>query len=108
MSGLELSGTILKGNCLLRCGKFFISAELFSFCAECIGEYQPGKPGCVWTEQEIDIVRQKVLEMIDMSNYVPKSSSNILTGKARKGARRPTENKLLRLTFHDCLKYEVS
>ena len=67
----------------------------------------PGQPGGPWSDSQVEIVRRKVLEMIDVSNYVPKSSSNLLHKKDRAGGRRPTENKLLRLTFHDCLKYEV-
>ena len=72
-----------------------------------LGPYVPGQPGGPWTDSEVEIVRQKILEMIDETNYVPKSGSNILQGKDRSPARRPTENKLLRLTFHDCIKYEV-
>ena len=82
-------------------------ALLFTIFYANAGPYVPSQPGGPWSDNEVEIVRQKILEMIDETNYVPKSDSNILQGKDRSPARRPTENKLLRLTFHDCIKYQV-
>jgi len=70
------------------------------------GEYVPGDKGGPWTAEEHDVVRAKVLEMI-----------NPLTRTARYGhvkssfmenvmENNPTENRLLRLAFHDCVRYE--
>ena len=89
--------------------------------------YVPGTPGAVWSEEEVDIVRKKVREMIDveMENWRwanpvfwtdgTFSEANGLSlenkyqgcfDKSDKGRMQvPTGSKLLRLSFHDCVPY---
>jgi len=63
-------------------------------------EYQPGTPGGPWTPAEIDIVRAKLLRMLD-----PTQDWRIFPDRSKWRDMPPTETKLLRLAFHDCLKY---
>ena len=90
--------------------------------------YVPGTPGGPWTDSEIAIVREKVLQMLNQTNYFrghpPEFRKNDLLLKAYKGCtkdsceptsswgnklfllrttRRPNAAKLLRLAFHDCV-----
>jgi len=74
---------------------FIATAAQFTGAAE----YQPGTPGGAWTPTEIDIVRQKVLMMID-----PHQTRRLYPW-TNLGGVYPTENRLLRLAFHDCVKY---
>ena len=86
----------------------------------------PGTPGAVWTDQEVPIVRQKVLEIMKVDtnlkdrmsiyaksfsiknkaeNWHPLAAEPILALPKGRTETWPNENKLLRLAFHDCLKY---
>ena len=53
-------------------------------------EYQPGTPGKVWTEEEVDIVREKIRSLL----YPPAQKNGM------------TETVLFQLSFHDCLTYK--
>ena len=90
-----------------------------------MGTYVPGTPGAVWTEKEVDIVREKVREMIDSRNWrghnpvfwtdgtfseaTGLSLENRYEGcfdRSDKGKMQvPSGSKLLRLSFHDCVPY---
>ena len=96
---------------LAMCG--FVSSE----------PYTPGTPGAEWSEVEIEVTRHKILELIDLNNHVELlvqtpwedqipiplwdecCDSNPDYNGDRAAQRAPTENKLLRLAFHDCFKY---
>ena len=84
--------------------------------------YVPGTPGAAWSDLEVEAVREKVLVMVDVSRHeeiltlppwddqipIPcwDESDGTLDCGDRAAQRRPTENLLLRLTFHDCFKYK--
>ena len=87
-----------------------------------MGTYVPGTPGAVWTEKEVDIVREKVREMIDSRNWnghnpvfwtdgtfseaTGLSLENRYEGcldKSDKG-KMQVPSKLLRLSFHTSSK----
>ena len=80
--------------------------------------YVPGTPGAAWTEDEIKSTRLRILQVhkvttrIRILKYlchqaihpdwnVQKDLYN-MKGAGRSGM---TENKILRLVFHDCVKY---
>ena len=63
--------------------------------------YVPGTPGASWTEDEIKSTRLRILQAIHPDWDVQKDLYN-MKGKGRTGI---TENKILRLAFHDCVKY---
>ena len=86
--------------------------------------YKPGKPGGEWTPDEVRIVRQKILKSI-MDPTVSGGTKQIEAEKALKAAgfegntrewitdegkgagQFPiSEMKLIRLAFHDCMKYK--
>ena len=85
--------------------------------------YTPGTPGAEWSDEEIEVTRQKILELIDVNNHerllvLPPWDDQIAIPLwdefydqdpdyrgDRAAQRNPTENKLLRLAFHDCFKY---
>ena len=86
--------------------------------------YKPGSPGGEWTPDEVRIVRQKILKSI-MDPTVTRGSKQIEAEKALqaagyKGNPREwikeegrgagqfplSEMKLIRLAFHDCMKYK--
>ena len=75
-------------------------------------EYVPGTPGARWTSEEVDIVRQKVLEMIDndMDKKKAMFTDFVKTGNepgSQFGRNRPiSEMALFRLAFHDCFAYK--
>ena len=70
------------------------------------GEYIPdGKtPGGPWTSEEIDTVREKIHALIDprkekkFEMFGRENTTNYLTAPI-------SEATLMRLAFHDCLKY---
>ena len=84
--------------------------------------YVPGTPGAQWTDLDVEAIREKVLVLVDVSRHeeiltlppwedqVPIPCWDETDGRLDCGdkaaQRRPTENKLLRLTFHDCFKYK--
>lgn len=93
-------------------------------------EYIPGTPGAVWTKEETQLVRKKVLELVRYANWSPDtkdglfwrdgtlSGSGALSGTEQKWCedcpwgktdvdknQLPSTAKLLRLAFHDCTPY---
>ena len=76
--------------------------------------YEPGKPGGEWTPDEVRIVRQKILMSI-MDPTVKLGTKLAEAGKCYgrsfvdpepAGQFPLTEMKLIRLAFHDCMKYK--
>ena len=59
--------------------------------------YKPGTPGAEWTDEEIETTRYRILQAIhpdwDVSKAMHGDKGDV------------TENKILRLVFHDCTKY---
>ena len=77
------------------------------------GEYQPGTPGAEWTEEEVNIVHQKVLKFLTHDKEEIQEMFQGMTNKGKYeafskfGQNRPiTEMALFRLAFHDCLTYK--
>ena len=74
-----------------------------------IGIYQPGTPGGPWSGEEARIVRKKVIEII---NNTQEASSLRFREALQYGYdQRPdkgeaSENSLIRLAFHDCVRYK--
>ena len=80
--------------------------------------YVPGTSGAAWNDEEVAAIREKVLVLIDVQRqwqflHLPPWDDQTPIPCFDKGdcgdfagQRRPTENKLLRLTFHDCFKYK--
>ena len=94
-------------------------------------QYVPGTPGGPWTDTEVAIVRQKVIQMLNQTNYLERPRGHaplfhkgnlLLTAYhgctkgncepttfwgnymfLTRGTRRPNAAKLLRLAFHDCV-----
>ena len=70
------------------------------------GEYVPGTPGAPWTKEEVLIVKSKLYSLFHRYG-----ADNALLD-INNGNRTftwmdvPDEGKVLRLGFHDCLKYE--
>ena len=95
----------------------------------CGSNNMTGTPGAVWSQEDVEVVREKVKQMIDIRNwrgsnptflsdgtYTNDGSSAIdttndwchdcLWGKADNGKQQvPQASKLLRLAFHDCVPY---
>ena len=93
------------------------------------GAYQPGTPGGYWTEEEIDIVQQKVRYLVNPDNlkaifndkgrfpdivdltygnvwWGPDDERNKWQNTSFKRAHREliaSTHKLIRLAFHDCV-----
>ena len=90
-----------------------IWARLFGFGFGAV--YEPGAPGAVWSATEIQVVREKIIHMLDGSQYqagLP-FMKKVKTGP-RKGQRlfnkddvnwinRPMPSRVIRLAFHDCV-----
>jgi len=68
--------------------------------------YQPGTPGAQWTDEEVKATRLRVLQMIHPNWDVKKAQGtwNGIGTTTEKG--QTTENTLLRLVFHDCMRYK--
>jgi len=66
--------------------------------------YVPGTPGGPWTEEEIGITRQRILEMIKPVPDTIKINYDDWSHDLH--VRKLSENTLIRLGFHDCLRYE--
>ena len=68
--------------------------------------YIPGNPGANWTPEEVDSIRERILQAI-----TPIWPEKEILGTAGKnwGTNPPlgdtTENTLMRLAFHDCIPY---
>jgi len=67
--------------------------------------YQSGMPGGQWTDDEVKATRLRILQMIHPNWDVKKAQGtwNGLGVKTEKG--QTTENTLMRLVFHDCMRY---
>ena len=68
-------------------------------------EYIPGTPGGPWTEEELITVRSKLYAIFGNGGY---EAVKQLYGGVNPGANWmdvPNAPKMLRLGFHDCLKY---
>jgi len=84
----------------------------------CAMRYQSVKgPGAAWSDEDIAITRERVFAMISpeeqdkITNYYdyPREKGFRFKGKpftGRLGIASVSENTLLRLAFHDCLRYE--
>merc|ERR1711892_320682 len=66
--------------------------------------YQPGTPGGAWTDEEVATTRRRIFQMIHPDWDVKKDMyTNSLRTLRDQGPI--TENVLLRLAFHDCVRY---
>ena len=70
-------------------------------------EYVPGTPGAVWSENEVSIVREKIMELLSnepqkMDEMFPPTDFGAMT----RGGHPVSETVLFRLSFHDCLAYQ--
>ena len=64
--------------------------------------YVPGNPGAAWTEGEIESTRLRILQAIHPDWDVKKEMYG--RGKKRGSRYGATENKIMRLVFHDCVR----
>ena len=96
---------------------------LWAFGAVSSNPYEPGSPGAAWNDEEVAAIREKVLVLIDVNQqsehltlppwedqtqipcFDEEYDANPDCGDLA-GQRRPTEGKLMRLSFHDCFKYK--
>lgn len=88
----------------------FFSQMLDFYVCYVIAKYQPGTPGAEWTDDEVDIVRRKVMQFL---NHDWDEKREMFKGGMREDQfrwvdqNRPiTEMALFRLSFHDCLTYK--
>jgi len=65
--------------------------------------YQPGDAGASWTEDEVSITRERIFAMI---SPVREDILTLYPSWESRSASQITEQALLRLSFHDCLRYE--
>merc|ERR1712106_1039010 len=98
------------------------------------GPYVPGQPGGPWTEEDVEITRERIEEMLNQDNYkgfhieypqcsdsrvglfvcdgsmfqfVKRDPTKGLMGNDNLSAlRRPKTSRVIQLGFHDCLKYK--
>ena len=76
----------------------------FKVCSD-KGEYQPGCPGRAWTDDEVDKVRLKVLDLLSQDKVVKQRVfGDDWRGQAAY-TQPVTEMSMFRLSFHDCFKY---
>ena len=69
--------------------------------------YQPGTTGGDWNEEEIESTRRRIMKIMtpiweeknELGTATTKSGRNEETGQV-------TENRILRLVFHDCIPYK--
>jgi hypothetical protein len=74
-------------------------------CIEC-QEYVPGNPGAPWTLQELLTVKSKLYSIFDeKGGYIAMLELYNGTNPGVSWMDVPNEAKMLRLGFHDCLKY---
>ena len=69
-------------------------------------EYVPGTPGAPWTKEEVLIVKSKLFAIYNNGGW---AALHELYGGSSHGAtgnRVPNAAKVLRLGFHDCVKYD--
>merc|ERR1719422_2914845 len=68
--------------------------------------YQPGNPGAPWTEYEIQATRLRLLQMIHPDWDVKQDMFGLGYDKCDNCTKGfVSENALLRLAFHDCVRY---
>ena len=67
--------------------------------------YQPGTRGGPWTDQQVTSTRRRILQMIH-PNWAVQKGMNEAKRRGGQGRTGVTENKILRLAFHDCVGYE--
>ena len=75
----------------------FLICPLFSSAAQ----YVPGQPGGNWTQEEVMVVKAKLIQIIS-NPHTP--YAQLFPGHNWTWTRMPTAAKFLRLGFHDCLK----
>ena len=88
--------------CYLLAASYYVLADAGS------GYVQDGKtPGGAWTNTDIAIVRQKILRLLDPHTDARKEMFYDFNSKLddEEYYGQVSENTLLRLSFHDCLKY---
>jgi len=74
--------------------------------------YQPGEPGAPWSQRDVEITKGKISWIISGKVAGKKALTMVdggeeaLEGKFPVGHIIPTLPNLIRLSFHDCLKYE--
>ena len=69
-------------------------------------EYVPGTPGAPWTKEEVLIVKSKLFAIFNRNGM---RALDELYGGSSHGVdwhRAPNAPKMLRLGFHDCVKYD--
>jgi len=78
-----------------------------SFCQE----YVPGTPGAPWTEEEVEVYKSKLYDIMVRGGGMRSMSKlkdvwpDETISKGYSKMREPNAPKFLRLAFHDCLKY---
>ena len=76
--------------------------------------YEPGTPGKVWNENEIKVVREKIIRMLDGNEYRrgrafwakwphPRRGERLFTMQDLEWINRPMPSRVIRLAFHDCI-----
>ena len=65
----------------------------------------PGNPGAAWTEEEIESTRFRILQAIHPDWDVQKEMYGVSGMLTTREHSMPSENKILRLVFHDCVRY---
>ena len=63
--------------------------------------YVPGTPGAAWTGEEIERTRERILQAI----HPDWETQYNMTGNGPFTGTQVTENKIMRLAFHDCVRY---
>merc|ERR1719192_700545 len=67
--------------------------------------YVPGNPGAAWTEEEIESTRFRILQAIHPDWDVQKEMYGVSGLLSTADHSLPSENKIMRLVFHDCVRY---
>ena len=90
-----------------------ILATLFGFAFGAV--YEPGTPGAVWSATEIQVVREKIIHMLDGSQYErglpfrqkaktgPRKGQRLFNKDDVQWINRPMPSRVIRLAFHDCV-----
>jgi len=66
--------------------------------------YQPGAPGGAWTDEEVATTRRRIFQMIH-PDWDVKKDMYTYSLRTLRDQGPITENVLLRLAFHDCVRY---
>ena len=90
-----------------------IWATLFGFGLGAV--YEPGAPGAVWSAMEIQVVREKIIHMLDGTQYQaglpfmkkaktgPRKGQRLFNKDDVNWINRPMPSRVIRLAFHDCV-----